>query len=184
MTGLAVKTMNPSQRKLLEVTYEAFKSAGETWNNVSGTRTGVRDWNNPRHYAFTEAGTSIFAIESVISPIPMVRGKAEHGHSMRQDQPTAPSLTVDMACSSSIHASYLAINAIRTGDCHAAVVALVDWIADLSVPIVLYKLKAFSVSGRFCTLYSRAEVYACGEGYDPIYQKRASLTTPNPTLSA
>jgi acyl transferase domain-containing protein len=45
MTGLEVERMNPSQRKLLEVTYEALESAGETWDNVSGTRTGVRGWN-------------------------------------------------------------------------------------------------------------------------------------------
>ena len=33
--------MDPAQRKLLEVTYEAFENAGETWDSVSGSRTGV-----------------------------------------------------------------------------------------------------------------------------------------------
>lgn len=75
MTGLEVETMDPSQRKLLEVAYEAMENAGETWSSVSGTRTGVfvgnfcldhwmiqsRDWDNPRPYAFTGAGTSILA---------------------------------------------------------------------------------------------------------------------------
>lgn len=73
MTGLEVETLDPSQRKLLEVTYEALENAGETWDSVSGSRTGVfvgnfcldhwmiqsRDWDNPRPYAFTGAGTSI-----------------------------------------------------------------------------------------------------------------------------
>lgn len=75
MTGLEVETLDPSQRKLLEVAYEAIENAGETWESVSGTRTGVfvgnfcldhwmiqsRDWDNPRPYAFTGAGTSILA---------------------------------------------------------------------------------------------------------------------------
>lgn len=75
MTGLEVETLDPSQRKLLEVTYEAFENGGETWESVSGTRTGVfvgnfcldhwmiqsRDWDYPRPYAFTGAGTSILA---------------------------------------------------------------------------------------------------------------------------
>lgn len=75
MTGLEVETLDPSQRKLLEVTYEALENAGETWDSVSGSRTGVfvgnfcldhwmiqsRDWDNPRPYAFTGAGTSILA---------------------------------------------------------------------------------------------------------------------------
>jgi acyl transferase domain-containing protein len=41
MTGLEVETLDPSQRKLLEVSYEAIENAGETWDSVSGTRTGV-----------------------------------------------------------------------------------------------------------------------------------------------
>lgn len=75
MTALEVETMDPSQRKLLEVAYEAIENAGETWDSISGTRTGVfvgnfcldhwmiqsRDWDNPRPYAFVGAGTSILA---------------------------------------------------------------------------------------------------------------------------
>jgi acyl transferase domain-containing protein len=89
-----------------------------------------------------------------------------------------------MARSSSIHASYLVINAIHTGYCHVAAVALVDWIADPSGPIALDKLGALFMSGQFCIFYSRAESYACSEGYGPIYQKKASFAAPNPTLSA
>ncbi|KAL9036290.1 MAG: hypothetical protein Q9180_004382 [Flavoplaca navasiana] len=53
MTGREVETMDPSQRKLLEVgrleplqrkspkMYEAFENAGETWDSISGSRMGV-----------------------------------------------------------------------------------------------------------------------------------------------
>ena len=34
-------TLDPSQRKLLEVTYEAFENAGEPWDKFYGSRTGV-----------------------------------------------------------------------------------------------------------------------------------------------
>ena len=33
--------MDPTQRKLLEVVYEAFENAGEPWSKFSGSRTGV-----------------------------------------------------------------------------------------------------------------------------------------------
>lgn len=41
MTKLEVETMDPSLRKLLEVTYKAIESSGETWNTISGSQTGV-----------------------------------------------------------------------------------------------------------------------------------------------
>ena len=34
-------SMDPSQRKLLEVAFEAFDSAGETLERLSGSKTGV-----------------------------------------------------------------------------------------------------------------------------------------------
>ncbi|KAL1865521.1 Type I Iterative PKS [Diaporthe australafricana] len=171
MTGLEVETLDPSQRKLLEVTYEAFENGGETWESVSGTRTGVfvgnfcldhwmiqsRDWDFPRPYAFTGAGTSILA--NRISYIFNLSG---------------PSLTVDTACSSSMYALHLAMNAIRAGDCDAAVVASANWIADPGVQIALDKLGALSASARCHTFDIRAEGYARGEGYGAIYLKRAS----------
>jgi acyl transferase domain-containing protein len=41
MTGLELETMDASQRKLLEVVYEAFENAGETSDSVSDSSTGV-----------------------------------------------------------------------------------------------------------------------------------------------
>ncbi|CRG92723.1 Lovastatin nonaketide synthase [Talaromyces islandicus] len=172
MTGLEVETMDPSQRKLLEVSYEAIENAGETWNSVSGSRTGVfvgnfcldhwmiqsRDWDNPRPYAFTGAGTSILA--NRISYIFNLQG---------------PSLTVDTACSSSMYALHLAVNAIRAGDCDSAIVASANWIADPGVQIALDKLGALSASSRCHTFDVRAEGYARGEGFAAIYLKRPSL---------
>ncbi|KAB8291229.1 hypothetical protein EYC80_009916 [Monilinia laxa] len=172
MTGLEVETLDPSQRKLLEVSYEAIENAGETWDSISGTRTGVfvgnfcldhwmiqsRDWDNPRPYAFTGAGTSILA--NRISYIFNLQG---------------PSLTVDTACSSSMYAFHLAVNAIRSGDCDSAIVASANWIADPGVQIALDKLGALSASSRCHTFDVRAEGYARGEGFGAIYLKRPSL---------
>jgi acyl transferase domain-containing protein len=41
ITDIEAETMDASQRKLLEITYEAFENAGETWESMSGSRTGV-----------------------------------------------------------------------------------------------------------------------------------------------
>ncbi|OTA87488.1 hypothetical protein M434DRAFT_35325 [Hypoxylon sp. CO27-5] len=172
MTRLEVETLDPSQRKLLEVSYEAIENAGESWESISGSKTGVfvgnfcldhwmiqsRDWDNPRPYAFTGAGTSILA--NRISYIFNLQG---------------PSLTVDTACSSSMYALHLAVNAIRAGDCDSAIVASANWIADPGVQIALDKLGALSASSRCHTFDAKADGYARGEGYGAIYLKRSSL---------
>lgn len=69
------ETMDASQRKLLEVTYEAFENAGETWDSVSGSRIGVfvgdisldnyvsqtRDWDYSGKYSASGAFPNMLA---------------------------------------------------------------------------------------------------------------------------
>ncbi len=74
-----------------------------------------------------------------------------------------------------MYALHLAMNAIRAGDCDAAVVASANWIADPGVQIALDKLGALSASGRSHTFDAKAQGYARGEGYGAIYLKRATL---------
>ncbi|CAJ2509588.1 Uu.00g146140.m01.CDS01 [Anthostomella pinea] len=172
MTALEVETMDPSQRKLLEVTYEAFENSGETWESVSGSRTGVfvgnfsldhlimqtRDWDYPRSYATTGAGTCIMA--NRISYMFNLQG---------------PSLAIDTACSSSMYAIHLAVNAIRNGDCDSAIVAGSNWIVDPSLQIALDKLGALSPTSRCHTFDASADGYARGEGFAALYLKRCAL---------
>lgn len=67
ISGLEAETIDASQRKLLEVVYEAFENAGDTWESVNGKRMGVyvadisydnsyaqtRDWEYARPHATT-----------------------------------------------------------------------------------------------------------------------------------
>jgi acyl transferase domain-containing protein len=41
LKDVEVKSMDPNQRKMLEVAYEAFESAAEPWEKFSGSNTGV-----------------------------------------------------------------------------------------------------------------------------------------------
>lgn len=41
INAVETKSMDPAQRKLLEVTFEAFENAGEPWDKFTGSRTGV-----------------------------------------------------------------------------------------------------------------------------------------------
>ena len=73
ITPMETLTLDPTQRKQLEVVYEAFENAGETWDTFSGSRTGVfagsfnydhelmqiRDSDNLLPYATTGGGITI-----------------------------------------------------------------------------------------------------------------------------
>ncbi|TGJ78773.1 hypothetical protein E0Z10_g9991 [Xylaria hypoxylon] len=172
ITGREVETMDPSQRKLLEVVYEAFENSGETWDSISGSRTGVyignfaldhlliqaRGWEYTKPYAATGADTSILA--NRISYVFNLHG---------------PSMTTNTACSSSMYALHLAVSAIHSGDCDGAIVAAANWINDPSMQIVLDKLGALSPTSRCHTFDAAADGYARGEGYAALYLKKSTV---------
>ncbi|KAL8922865.1 MAG: hypothetical protein Q9172_003405 [Xanthocarpia lactea] len=153
MTSREVETMDPSQRKLLEVVYEAFENAGETWESIGGTRTGVyignfaidhmliqaRDWEYAKSYASTGVETCILA--NRISYIFNLHGPS----------------------------------AIRNGDCDGAIVAAANWLVDPSMQIVLDKLGALSPTSRCHTFDASADGYARGEGFSALYLKKSSI---------
>ncbi|ROT40784.1 hypothetical protein SODALDRAFT_396446 [Sodiomyces alkalinus F11] len=171
MQPLEVETLDASQRKLLEVIYEAFENAGETWDQFSGSRTGVfvgnfttehtviqsRDPDHPRPYVTT--GSSLSLLSNRISYIFNLKG---------------PSLTIDTACSSSMYALHLAINAIRNGDCDSAIVAASNWIIDPTMQIMMNKLGALSATSTCHTFDASADGYARGEAFAALYIKRTS----------
>ncbi|KAK7962110.1 Type I Iterative PKS [Apiospora aurea] len=167
-----VETMDPAQRKLLEVVYEAFENGGETWESISNSRTGVyigncaldhvliqaRDWENPTPYAATGADTSVLA--NRISHIFNLHG---------------PSMAMSTACSSSMYALHMAVSAIRNGDCDGAIVAAANWITDPNMQFVLDKLGVLSPTSRCHTFDASADGYARGEGFAALYLKKSSI---------
>ena len=72
---LEAVSMDPAQRQLLEVTFEAFENAGEIWSQFAGSKTGVfvgnfnfdhhimqlRDPDNILPYSATGGGPTILS---------------------------------------------------------------------------------------------------------------------------
>jgi acyl transferase domain-containing protein len=88
---------------------------------------------------------------------------------------TGGSLSLDTACSSSMYAVHLAVNAIRSGGCDSAIVAASNWIMDPGLQIVLDKLGAPSPTSTCHTFDASADGYARGEGFASLYLKKSSL---------
>ncbi|KAJ5096375.1 hypothetical protein NUU61_005731 [Penicillium alfredii] len=169
ISGLEAETIDPSQRKLLEVVYEAFENAGETWESVNGTRMGVyvadisydnayaqtRDWEYARPHATTGVCHNI--LSNRINYVFNLSG---------------PSVTLDSACTSALYGLHMAVQAIRNGDCDSAVVATANWIMDPSMQIAMDKLGALSGTSMSHAFDASADGYARGEGFAAIYVKK------------
>jgi acyl transferase domain-containing protein len=114
-----VASLDPAQRKLLEVVYEAFESAGVPMEKLAGSKTGcfvgnfnydhqLMQYRDPEYsppYAVTGGGITV--LSNRINYVFDLKG---------------PSMTLDTACSSSMYALHMACSAIAAGDCVGAIV--------------------------------------------------------------
>ncbi|MFF7446751.1 MULTISPECIES: SDR family NAD(P)-dependent oxidoreductase [unclassified Streptomyces] len=88
-----------------------------------------------------------------------------------------PSLAVDTACSSSLTAVHLACQALREGDCEAAVVGGVSLILHASHHLALSAATMLSSDGRSRAFSTEADGFTTGEGVGAMVLKplRAAL---------
>ncbi|KAK0618512.1 hypothetical protein B0T17DRAFT_592263 [Bombardia bombarda] len=162
------EAMDPQQRILLEVVYEAIEAAGYSMEGLKGSQTGVfvgqmtddyrdvlyRDVDNVPRYAATGISRAITAnrVSYVFD---------WHG----------PSVNMDTACSSSLVALHQAVQALRNGESTLAVAAGVNLILGPEMFIMESKLHMLSPTGRCRMWDASADGYARGEGTAAVVLK-------------
>lgn len=157
--------IDPQQRWLLEVTWEALENGGIPPENWSNTRTGVfiglsnNDYatiQTPKVDRYTNSGCARSSASERLSYIFDFRG---------------PSLSIDTACSSALVAVHLACQSIWGKECDAAIAGGVNALLspDSSTPFS----KAAMLSPRGCCFAfdKRADGYVRGEGAGVIIIK-------------
>ncbi|KAJ6195920.1 polyketide synthase PksF [Bipolaris maydis] len=165
------KAMDPQQRLLLEVVYESIESAGLSIDRLRGSDTAVfaglmcgdyearmlRDLDQvPTHFA---TGTSRAVMSNRVSYF-----FDWHG----------PSVTIDTACSSSLVAVHHAVQALRSGDSHAAVACGSNLIFGPEMYVIESKLKMLSPDSLSRMWDKDANGYARGEGVTAVVLKTLS----------
>ncbi|KAI0430586.1 hybrid PKS-NRPS PsoA [Xylaria sp. FL1042] len=162
------ESMDPQQRVILEVVYEAIESAGYSISQLSGSSTGVfvgqmsddyrdlilRDVDSHSLYAGTGIARSILA------------NRVSYAFDWK-----GPSINVDTACSSSLVALHQAVQSLRNGECEMAVVAGVNLVFSPELFSFLSSLRMLSPSGRSKMWDASADGYARGEGFAAIVIK-------------
>lgn len=163
--------MDPSQRLMLEVAYEAFESGGLTLDAIAGSNTCVyaaqwacdyRDMlsRNLQHaptYAATGTGTTL--LSNRLSWFFDLRG---------------PSLTINTACSSSMVALHEACESLRRGESDMALVAGANIILCPDMFTYLGMQNFLSTSGKCKSFDATGDGYGRGEGVAALVLKPVS----------
>ncbi|KAL7907284.1 hybrid PKS-NRPS [Trichoderma velutinum] len=168
ISPLEADIMDPQQRILLEVVYEAFEAAGYSLDQMQGSQTSVhvgvmngdyydlqmRDPETlPTH---TATGTARSILSNRISYAFDLRGA---------------SMTIDTACSSSLVALHQAVQGLRNGEATMAVVGGANLLLDPLMYIAESNLHMLSPDSR-CKMWDKsANGYARGEGFAAVLLK-------------
>ncbi|ERF68064.1 hypothetical protein EPUS_08500 [Endocarpon pusillum Z07020] len=161
--------IDPQQRLLMELAYEALENGGISRESIAGTSTSVftaifpTDYNGHLYrdpldlpvYYMTGVETAIFS--NRLSHVLDLRG---------------PSMTLDTACSGGLVALHQACQSLRGGESDAALVAASNLILGPDHFIGLSNLHLLSSTGRCYPFDERGKGYGRGEGIAMLVWKR------------
>lgn len=165
--------MDPQQRMLLEVVWEALEHAGVASPSLAGSDSGVFvGINNNEYYQMSVAESDAAAIDtySISGGVHSVAaGRLAYILGLH-----GPAMAVDTACSSSLVAVALACQSLRSGDCRMAIAAGANAMLSPQLTIGLSRLRMMSADGRCKTFDASADGFVQGEGCGAIVLKKLS----------
>ncbi|KAM5273320.1 fatty acid synthase [Ctenodactylus gundi] len=149
-------TMDPQLRMLLEATYEAIVDGGINPASLRGTSTGV--WvgvsGSEASEALSRDPETLLGYSMVGCQRAMMANRISFFFDFR-----GPSIALDTACSSSLMALHNAFQAIRSGECPAAIVGGINLMLKPNTSVQFMKLGMLSPEGM-CKAFDDA-----GNGY-------------------
>ena len=163
------KGLDPQQRMLLEVTWEALERSGLPALKMRGSDTGVYIGISTDDYAYLslEDYESIDAWSGLGTMRSVAAGRIAYAFGLE-----GPALCFDTSCSSSLIAIHQACRDLQSGAVSSAVAGGVNLILTPRVTIALCRLKALSPDGLCKTFDAAANGYVRGEGCGVVVLKR------------
>jgi acyl transferase domain-containing protein/SAM-dependent methyltransferase len=164
-------SMDPQQRMLLEVSWEALENAGRAPAALAGARAGVYlGMANGDYGRLVFARTDLIdAYASSGNAYSVAAGRLSYFLGLH-----GPSMAVDTACSSSLVALHLACQGLRLGECDLALSGGVNLILSPEMNICFSKARMMAPDGRCKTFDAAADGYVRGEGCAMLVLRRHS----------
>ncbi|GIV97557.1 MAG: hypothetical protein KatS3mg057_2214 [Herpetosiphonaceae bacterium] len=163
--------MDPRQRLLLEVAWEALEDAGIPPDSLAGSQTGVFIATLKDEY-----GESIFAHPEEVdaytgtgSADTILANRLSYFFDLH-----GPSLTIDTACSGSLVAVHLACQSLRSGESSMALVGGANLILKPDANLFFSRAGALAPDGRCKTFDARADGIVRSDGVGLVVLKRLS----------
>ena len=163
---IEARMMDPRQRLLLEVAWQAVEDAGIDPNDLAGSRTGVYVGVGASEYrdlieASGEEGGYLGTAGSVAA------GRVAFALGLM-----GPAMPVDLACASSLVAVHQAVVGLRRGEIDLALVGGANAVLSPSITKFMAELGMLSSRGQCRTFDADADGFVRGEGCGMVVLKR------------
>ncbi len=166
-------SMDPQQRILLEVSWEALERAGQSPERLTGSTTGVFVGISMTDYLLLQMGGGDAGFFNEYAGMgnshSVAAGRLSYLLGLR-----GPSMAVDTACSSSLMAVHLACQSLRNEECNLAIAGGVNLVLLPDITANCCRFRMLAPDGRCKTFDASADGYVRGEGCGIVVLKRYS----------
>ncbi|MFC3451670.1 type I polyketide synthase, partial [Amycolatopsis speibonae] len=175
-------SMDPQQRLMLEISWEALERAGIDPTTLRGSRTGVFTGTSDQDYRrLISANVDEFADHvATATAASVLSGRVAYLLGLE-----GPSVSIDTACSSSLVALHLAVRSLRAGECDLALAGGAVVMSTPGVFIAFRHQGALAADGRCKAFAESADGVGWGEGAGVVVVERLTdaLASGHPVLA-